>query len=98
MYLAMGRSGVAGCSVCAGRMPTLPCGLISIDAQHHLTVDLRLGNSDAISRNSVPAEISFAVLHLRILHFRDETCFAQTPIRRYRVAFGCASAALFPSV
>jgi hypothetical protein len=41
--VAMRRSGVAGRSVYAGRMPTLRCALISNDAQHHLTVDLRLG-------------------------------------------------------
>jgi hypothetical protein len=37
--VAMGRSGVAGRRVCAGRMPTLPCAQISIDAQPHLKVD-----------------------------------------------------------
>ena len=36
--VAMGRSGMAGRNVCAGRMPTLRCAQISIDAQHHLTV------------------------------------------------------------
>ena len=38
--VAMRRSGVAARGVCAGRMPTLRCAQISIDAQHHLTVDL----------------------------------------------------------
>ena len=38
--IAMGRSGVASRSVYAGRMPTLPCTQISIDAQH-LTGELR---------------------------------------------------------
>jgi len=39
---AIRRSGVAGRSVCAGRMPTLRCAQISIDSQH-LTVDLQPG-------------------------------------------------------
>ena len=39
--VAMRRWGVAGRSVCAGRMPTLRCAQLSIDAQHHPTVDLR---------------------------------------------------------
>jgi hypothetical protein len=41
--VAIGRSGVAGRGVCAGRMPTLRCAQTSIDAHQHLTVDLRPG-------------------------------------------------------
>jgi hypothetical protein len=41
--VAMRRWGLAGRSVCAGRMPTLRCAQISINAQYYPTVDLRPG-------------------------------------------------------
>ncbi len=58
--VAMGRSGVAGRSVCAGRMPTLRCAqnFHSCSASFYGRPTAR--GSDAITRNSVPAGISFA--------------------------------------